>query len=118
MKVRITNDESREPSILSDERFVEFYSGFNNLVSGDANGHWDVFLHDRKNNQTHLISVSSAGFQVTDNSHNPSISGDGRFISFSSYADNLVEGNTNEPNDIFVRDRIGYSNFFLPIIIK
>ncbi|NET45183.1 hypothetical protein [Okeania sp. SIO2B3] len=74
-------------------------------MSGDTNGAWDVFVHDRQTGVTSLVSVNSAGELGNDSSDDPSISADGRFIAFSSTADNLVSGDTNEVQDIFVYDQ-------------
>ncbi len=93
------------PSISADGRFVAFESPCNSLVPGDNNGTWDVFVRDRKEGTTEYVSVSTAGVQGNVESHNPSISADGRFVAFSSDASNLVPGDNNGEGDIFVRDR-------------
>ncbi len=65
----------------------------------------DVFVHDRQTGTTELVSVDSSGTQANSASSIPSISSDGRFVSFGSYASNLVANDTNRKGDIFVRDR-------------
>lgn len=52
------------------------------------------------------VNISSAGDQANNYSEFPSISGDGRYISFTSPASNLVENDTNGYPDIFVHDRL------------
>ncbi len=99
------NDESSEPSISIDGRYVAFYSFANNLVDGDTNGRSDIFLHDRETGQTERISVDSSGNQGDGNSWNSSLSLDARFVAFGSYATNLVAGDTNWVGDVFVHDR-------------
>ncbi|NEQ41149.1 MAG: DUF4347 domain-containing protein [Okeania sp. SIO3I5] len=99
------NGVSTSPAISSDGRFVAFSSVADNLVSGDTNDAQDVFVHDRQTGITSLVSVNSAGEVGNALSGTPSISGDGRFIAFSSTADNLVPEDTNEARDIFVHDR-------------
>jgi len=84
---------------------VVFSSTASNLVSGDANGVTDIFLRDRQTGSTTLVSLDSAGGQANDASYDPTVSGDGRFVSFRSMATNLVSGDTNASSDIFVRDR-------------
>jgi len=96
---------SWSPSISADGRFVAFSSGANNLVSGDLNDWWDIFIHDRQTGVTTLVSVSSTGEQANLGNGIPSISADGRFVAFSSGANNLVSGDTNGKTDVFVRDR-------------
>lgn len=99
------NGVSTSPAISGDGRFVAFSSVADNLIPGDTNRAEDVFVHDRQTGITSLVSVNSAGEQGNSSSSGASISGDGRFIAFSSVADNLVSGDTNEVRDIFVRDR-------------
>ncbi|HWP32099.1 MAG TPA: hypothetical protein VNK96_10315 [Fimbriimonadales bacterium] len=93
------------PSISADGRFVAFDSEASNLVSGDTNGANDVFVHDRQTGKTTRISVSSSGSQGNSYSDSPSISADGRYVAFESYASNLVSGDTNGTDDVFVHDR-------------
>jgi Tol biopolymer transport system component len=106
------NDVSVYPSISADGRYVAFESNASNLVSSDTNtcysytsGHCpDIFVHDRETGQTIRVSLTSTGNQANSSSHGPSISGDGRYIAFRSSASNLVAGDTNAQDDIFVRD--------------
>ena len=99
------NDSSLYPSISADARFVAFWSWATNLVNGDTNGRIDVFVHDRQTGATERVSLGPGGTQGNGDSHYPSISADGRYVAFWSYATNLVSGDTNTAMDIFVRDR-------------
>ena len=100
------NNASNSTSISADGRYVAFLSGATNLVSEDTNlGHEDVFVHDRQTGQTSLVSRASDGTQGIYGSSSPSISADGRFVAFSSFAYNLVSEDTNNMYDIFVHDR-------------
>ena len=99
------NGEPYSPSISADGHFVVFWSYASNLVSGDTNGYPDVFVHDRITGVTSLISVASDGTQGNNDSTRASISADGRYVAFSSVASNLVSGDTNGVEDIFVHDR-------------
>ena len=92
-------------SISADGRFVAFESTAANLVPGDTNAHNDIFVRDLQSLATERVSVSSGGTQANADSMLPSISSDGRFVAFSSRADNLVPGDTSFGWDIFVRDR-------------
>ena len=98
------NGESDSPSISGDGRYVAFRSIASNLVSGDTNGTYDIFVRDLQTGTTTRVSVDSSGTQGHNHSHDPSISADGRHIAFQSYASNLVSGDTNGTSDIFVRD--------------
>jgi Tol biopolymer transport system component len=99
------NDYSFSPALSAGGRFVAFTSWASNLVPGDTNGTDDVFVRDRVTGVTIRASISSSGKQGNDHSNDPAISADGRFIAFMSHATNLVPGDTNGVNDIFVRTR-------------
>jgi uncharacterized repeat protein (TIGR01451 family) len=105
------DQDSQSPSISSDGRFVAFASLAENLVPGDTNAAPDIFVRDRLLGTTERVSVSSSGRQGDGPSGllnlmgGPSISGDGRFVAFSSEATNLVRGDRNNTADVFVRDR-------------
>ena len=101
------NSGFRSLFIVADGRYVAFTSSAGNLVSDDTNGHRDVFVHDRQTGQTTRVSVASDATQGNDASGwgYLSISGDGRYVAFESWASNLVGGDTNGAIDVFVRDR-------------
>jgi hypothetical protein len=100
-----TGGGSFTPSISADGRYVAYVSDASNLVSGDTNNKRDVFVHDRQTGETQLVSVGRSGAAANGDSSWPSISGDGRFVAFSSEASNLVAGDTDGADDVFVRDR-------------
>jgi hypothetical protein len=92
----------------ADGRFVAFASSASNLVAGDSNGTWDIFVRDRSTGLTERVSVDSSGVQANADSglqDGASISADGRIVAFSSYATNLVAGDTNATSDVFIHDR-------------
>jgi len=99
------NDHSTNPALSSDGRYVAFRSDATNLVAGDTNGYYDVFVHDRQTGITTRVSVGSSGIQGNDSSFPPAISADGRYVAFRSDATNLVAGDTNGDYDVFVHDR-------------
>jgi Tol biopolymer transport system component len=84
---------------------VAFDSWESNLVPGDTNGRFDVFVFDRQAQTTERVSLSSAGVEGNNDSIDPSISADGRLVAFTSDADNLVAGDGNFDLDVFVHDR-------------
>ncbi len=100
-----TNDISDSPRVSADGRFVAFASLATNLIPDDTNGQWDVFLRDRELSETRMISVSSEGEHGDIFSRHPSISANGRKITFHSVTTNLVPGDTNDVRDIFMYDR-------------
>jgi hypothetical protein len=93
------------PSMSFDGHYVVFES-WSNLAEGDTNGQNDVYIHDNATHTTSLVSVSTEGVQGNNMSNKASISADGRFVVFESFADNLVPGDTNGVSDIFVRDLV------------
>lgn len=98
------NESSWYPSISADGRHVAFSSNATNLVPGDTNASTDAFVHDRQSGTTTRVSVSSSGVQGDMYTLGPVISGDGRMVAFSSFASDLVEGDTNWAHDVFVHD--------------
>jgi Tol biopolymer transport system component len=93
------------PAFSSDGRFVAFASYATNLVYGDYNGVADVFVFDRASSVTVRVSIDSAGVEGNGDSYSASISGDGRFVAFTSWANNLVATDTFAFSDVFVHDR-------------
>jgi Tol biopolymer transport system component len=91
-------------SISRDGRYVAFYSSADNLVDGDTNLDFDVFVRDLQTGTTTRASVDPTGADAGGGSYTPSISGDGRYVAFQSTAGNLVPGDTNFFDDVFVRD--------------
>ncbi|HYG22519.1 MAG TPA: hypothetical protein VEH04_07020 [Verrucomicrobiae bacterium] len=85
---------------------IVFCSNADDLVPGDTNGVQDVFVRDMDSGTTSLISVSITGGAALGASSEPAISGDGRYVVFSSAADNLVPADFNRAQDIFLRDLV------------
>ncbi len=101
------NGGTSEVSVSGNGRYVAFSSLANNLVTGDTNAAFDVFVHDRQTHQTTRVSVASDGTQASGGeSRNPSISNDGRYIAFYSFATNLVPQDTNNAADVFLYDQM------------
>ena len=98
------NGSSYLPVISGDGRFVAFHSFASNLVAGDTNRWYDVFVRDRSKGATQRASLSSSDAEADNGSITGGISGDGSRIAFLSYATNLVTGDTNLLNDVFVRE--------------
>lgn len=103
-------DRSDHPQISRDGRFVAFQSRADDLALDtgfDANGFQDIFVSNLDDGTTTLISVNPGGRSGDDDSWLPSISDDGRFVAFMSFADDLVGDviiATDVPN-VFVHDR-------------
>ena len=99
------NNGSAWADVSADGRYVVFYSLATDIVAGDTNGKDDVFVRDMETGTTTRVSVSTVGAEANDNCRYPSISADGRYITFISSATNLVAGDTNGKADIFRHDR-------------
>lgn len=103
------NGDSVAPSISADGRYVVFSSSATNLVEQDTNAYHDIFVHDRWSGETERVNLDSAGAQATWDSYlsqGRAISDDGRYVTFTSFASNLVLSDTNSHEDVFVHDRI------------
>jgi len=96
------NGISSSPHLSADGRFVAFDSQADNLVAGDANGHFDVFVRDRQLGTTERVSVATGGAEANGDSFQSWISGDGRFVVFLTNSTNLVAGPSSS---IVMRDR-------------
>src|SRR5438046_10200068 len=101
-----TSDSSASV-ISSDGRFVLFLSSANNLVTNDDNGKFvDVFLRDRTNGVTTLVSVNQTGVGGGNgNSVSPAISTNGRYVVFESEASTLVTDDTHGASDGILADQ-------------
>jgi len=97
------NGDSYEPSISANGTRVAFASNATDLVAGDINGEPDVFVRNRSAHSTSRVSVTSSGGQSDGLSAFPSISPEGARVAFSSGATNLVAGDTNASDDVFLR---------------
>jgi len=86
------------PAISADGRYVACKAMI-------RNGRWDILLHDRNTGEAVRASAGPNQALANSDSSDPSISADGRYVAFTSYASNLVPGDTNGQPDIFVHDR-------------
>lgn len=116
-RVSIAHDgaQANGPSLVSavsaDGNIIVFRSLASNLVPGDTNGAWDVFIRDRQAGTTERVSVASDGTQGNGNSfiQSNALSPDGRYVVFWSDAPNLVPNDTNGMRDVFLHDRVAAS---------
>lgn len=92
-------------SISSNGQYAAFYSDAAGLAANAAWGVRNIFVHDFVSGSNVLVSVSTDGLVAGNSgSFEPAMSGDGRYVAFSSYATNLVANDTNNAEDVFVRD--------------
>lgn len=106
-------------SISSDGKHVAFCSDFSTLVDGDNNGMRDVFVYHVVGQEVVRVSEGCAATESNGVSYQPSISADGRLVAFQSHSNNLVPGDTNAHQDIFVYDATEYDYaVHLPLALK
>ncbi|MEU8547234.1 hypothetical protein AB0C81_09580 [Streptomyces roseoverticillatus] len=97
---------SEARGLSADGRYGLFTSLASNLVPGDTNRLYDVFVRDLHTGRTERISVADDGSQLDGSTSEAAISGDGRYVAFSSDAPDVVPGQpANGAWKIFVRDR-------------
>jgi Tol biopolymer transport system component len=95
---------SENPSLSADGRFVAFASNAGDLVPGDGNGDWDVFVRDMEAGTTTRVSIGHDGSETDGPSNRPSIDAAGKLVAFSSEASNLVAGIDPAAVEIYVRN--------------
>jgi Tol biopolymer transport system component len=96
---------SETPAVSADGRWVAFTSYSSDMFPGPAFVGGQVCIYDLETSSLERVSVDSAENVPDGESWSPAISADGRFVAFTSYATDLVVGDSNECEDIFVRDR-------------
>jgi Tol biopolymer transport system component len=96
------NSGSFDPAISANGRYVAFWSYASDLVAGDGNGMFDVFVRDLSAGTTVRASADTGGGDPDGQSKSPSISPDGRYVSFCSSATDLVGGSGDAGLDVFL----------------
>jgi Tol biopolymer transport system component len=92
------------PSISADGRYVAFASEANNLSGADDNAERNVFVRDLQTGVTTYVNQAGGGAAVGGDSSEPSISAGGRYVAFSSEANNLAADDNDNEENVFVRD--------------
>lgn len=113
------NGHSERPAISGDGQFITFETRATNLVPGDTNARADVMVFDRVNNTIERVSWAHNGSQGDDDSYEAAISGDGRYVAFTSEATNIVPSRTSRDGTtqyrgpgihVYLRDRQAETN--------
>ncbi|HEX6206730.1 MAG TPA: hypothetical protein VF058_00050 [Actinomycetota bacterium] len=97
------DNDSYNPVLSASGRYIAFESYASNLPGGNGSNE-QVYVHDRVTKKTRLVS-KFAGQPGTGDSYDPSISGDGRYVSFTSTASNFPGGD-GATEQIYVHDRV------------
>lgn len=100
-----TDGDSYPLFMAADGRFLLFGSEATNIVPGDTNGFADIFLCELDSGAIERVSLTHDGAQVDADAGGAAMSDDGRLIVFSSKGTNIVPGDTNGVNDVFLLDR-------------
>jgi Tol biopolymer transport system component len=90
--------------LSADGSRILFRSDADDVVANDTNGVTDIFIRDMTTQTTTLVSANTNGVAADAMAGEATISADGRFVAFSSGADDLVPGDANQSDDVFVRD--------------
>lgn len=99
----VLGNGTSDRAAVSDGGVVAFSSAASNLVEGDTNGKYDVFLAGAPGQST-LLSVNRYGEPSNGSTYAASISADGMVVAAQSAASDLVEGDTNGKDDVFAWD--------------
>jgi Tol biopolymer transport system component len=102
---QITDISYSKVQLSANARYLAFQAYTTKVVNGRNTSIHEIFVHDRQTDETKRVSVDSNGNQADKGGSNPTISADGRYVAFESYATNLVDEDTNGIRDIFVHDR-------------
>jgi Tol biopolymer transport system component len=101
-----SNGQCLNPSISADGRYIAYEGFASNLVPDDTNGASDSFVFDQVTGTTVRASVTYTGAQANFGGSLPSISGNGRFVSFSTQAYGMVPGYPYPGLNHYVRDLV------------
>jgi len=100
------NGISQMATISTNGRHIAFASGATNLVPGDTNGRWDVFVYDMDQFRLARVSVATDGTQGDRDAYYPAISADGRFVAFLSWSTTFASGvSSSAPRQVYLHDR-------------
>ena len=100
------NGNSLAGQVSANGRYAVFQSDASDLLPGDTNAVSDIFVRDLQTGSNILVSVAADGSWGNGASTDPVMTPDGRYVAFVSAANNLVAGDTNGIDDVFVRDLV------------
>lgn len=100
----LANGDSTQAMINDDGTRVAFTSRATNLAADDTNGVADIYVKVLVDGSLLRASSAADGTPGNGASSEPSISSDGRYVTFLSAATNLVSGDDNGRVDVFLKD--------------
>lgn len=98
------NGYSYLPSMSADGRYVAFASSADNLVENDHNEFIDIFAHDLHTGETRRVSVATGGAEANALSFFNTISANGRYVVFETFANNLSPDDTDNQLSVYMHD--------------
>jgi Tol biopolymer transport system component len=104
------NFGSSKPSISEDGTRIAFWSYASDLTASDTNGLWDIFVYDSTAGTNTRVSLANGGTERNQGGDSisgivpPTISGNGRYVAYSTLSTNVVASDTNGVRDVFVVD--------------
>jgi WD40 repeat protein len=99
------NDDSEDPAITPNGNIVAFESEGSNLPGAIGNNDDEAYVRDLRGGRTILVSRNSAGDPANDDTEDTSVSSNGRFVEFESYATNLPGSLGPTYTQVYLRDR-------------
>lgn len=111
------NADSFSPMISANGKFVAFISFATDLVDNQGNAGAGIFIRDLQNNRTRLVTVNLSGTGSLS-SLVPllyAISADGRYVLFTSDANDLVTNDPNDSTDLFLRDTVDQKTILVSV---
>lgn len=97
------NGRSKDPAVCNDGKFISFASGASNLIAGDTNDQYDVFLQHVESGAMVAVTRAANGTWGNDRGHKSRFIDDCSAILFASDASNLIPNDTNADRDLFYR---------------
>lgn len=100
----------QSPAISEDGNRIAFWSIATDLVAGDTNGLWDIFVHDLAAGTLRRVSLTETGGERNGGTESdtrnvqPALSGNGRYVAYATTSSNVVAGDTNGLQDLFIVD--------------
>jgi Tol biopolymer transport system component len=111
------NADCKNPRMSDDGTYVVFESAATNLVASDTNNKVDCFLRDRTSGHTEMVSVATSGVQGDADSTLPIVSGDGRYVFFTTGASNFSSVDDNNQADVYLRDRVAGTTTLVSVAV-
>lgn len=106
-RINGSSQNRRAFSVSADGRYVVFQTPAPNVVAGDTNTLADLFIRDTIANRTERVSLTNFETAPNGQSVDGTISADGRWVGFRSFATNMVAAPVIATfSNVYLRDRV------------